>query len=130
MGFIDYAVIVIFSLLCMFVATVYTRLSAQRGGEGFFTANRSLAWWAVGISNSATYQSGLGGFVMLIFVFGLVGNWLWWAQWIVWMPLVAIIWARMWRRMQIVTTAELISLRYGGVARDASRRLFIGLANS
>ena len=124
MGSADYIVIAVFSLLCMCVGAVYTRLAAKKGGEGFFTANRSLAWWAVGISNSATYQSGLGGFVMLIFVFGLVGNWLWWAQWIVWMPLVAIIWARMWRRMQIVTTAELISLRYGGRPAYIARKMY------
>jgi len=124
MASVDYIVIALFSLLCMFVGAVYTRLAAKKGGEGFFTANRSLAWWAVGISNSATYQSGLGGFVMLIFLFGLVGNWLWWAQWIVWMPLVAIIWARMWRRMQIVTTAELISLRYGGRPAYIARKMY------
>ena len=46
--------------------------------------------------------------------YGLAANWLWWSSWIIWMPLVAIIWAPMWRRMRIITTAELITLRYGG----------------
>jgi len=40
------------------------------------------------------------------------------------MPLVAIIWARMWRRMGIVTTAELITLRYGGGASRFARKIY------
>jgi Na+/proline symporter len=108
----------------MVVGLLYTRSAATKGQEGFFTANRNLSWWSLGISNSATYQSGLGAFVMLIFLFGFSGNWLWWAQWIIWMPLVAIIWSRMWQRMRIVTTAELISLRYGGKISVFARRAY------
>ncbi|NOZ57412.1 MAG: sodium:solute symporter, partial [Calditrichaeota bacterium] len=52
------------------------------------------------------------------------GNWLWWASWIIWMPLVAIIWAPMWRRMGIVTTAELLTLRYGGKTARLARQLY------
>jgi len=108
----------------MVVGLLYTRSAATKGQEGFFTANRNLSWWSLGISNSATYQSGLGAFVMLIFLFGFSGNWLWWAQWIIWMPLVAIIWSKMWQRMKIVTTAELISLRYGGKTSVFARRAY------
>jgi Na+/proline symporter len=61
---------------------------------------------------------------MLIFLYGFSGNWLWWAQWIIWMPLVAIIWSKMWQRMKIVTTAELISLRYGGRTSVVARRIY------
>jgi Na+/proline symporter len=124
MNLFDWIIVGFTCVLSLMVGLIYTRKVTQRGGEGFFTANRSLPWWAVGISNSATYQSGLGAFVMLIFLYGLAGNWLWWAQWIVWMPLVAIIWARMWRRMQIVTTAELISLRYGGRPAVVARKIY------
>jgi Na+/proline symporter len=61
---------------------------------------------------------------MLVLVFGLAGNWLWWTAWVIWMPLVAIVWARLWRRMQIVTTAELITLRYGGRPAAIARKLY------
>jgi SSS family solute:Na+ symporter len=120
----DWIVLIIFTLISMVVGLLYTRSAATKGQEGFFTANRNLSWWSLGISNSATYQSGLGAFVMLIFLFGFSGNWLWWAQWIIWMPLVAIIWSRMWQRMRIVTTAELISLRYGGKTSVFARRAY------
>ncbi len=119
---LDWAVVFGILLLCLGVGLLFARL--QKSGEGFFTANRSLSWWAVGISNSATYQSGLGAFVTLIFFYGLAGNWLWWLQWIIWMPLVAIIWSRMWRRMRIVTTAELIQLRYGGQAARLAQKIY------
>ena len=93
MGNIDWLVVIILTVATMFVGVIYTRSAGSKGQEGFFTANRSLSWWSLGISNAATYQSGLGGFVMLVFLYGFSGNWLWWAQWIIWMPLVAIIWS-------------------------------------
>ena len=120
----DWIVLILFTLISMIVGLLFSRVAASKGQEGFFTANRNLSWWSLGISNSATYQSGLGGFVMLIFLFGFSGNWLWWAQWIIWMPLVAIIWSKMWQRMKIVTTAELISLRYGGKTAVFARRAY------
>lgn len=124
MNSFDWIILIIFTLFSMVVGLLYTRSAATKGQEGFFTANRNLSWWSLGISNSATYQSGLGAFVMLIFLFGFSGNWLWWAQWIIWMPLVAIIWSKMWQRMKIVTTAELISLRYGGKTSVFARRAY------
>lgn len=124
MNIIDWIILIVLSLATMAVGLVYTKTSAKKGQEGFFTANRSLSWWSLGISNAATYQSGLGAFVMLIFMYGFAGNWLWWAQWIIWMPLVAIIWSKMWQRMKIVTTAELITLRYGGKMSVIARRCY------
>jgi solute:Na+ symporter, SSS family len=120
----DWIVLVFFSFVSMGIGVFYTRSSARKGQEGFFTANRNLSWWSLGISNAATYQSGLGAFVMLIFMFGFSGNWLWWAQWIIWMPLVAVIWSKMWQRMKIVTTAELITIRYGGRISVLARRSY------
>lgn len=124
MNIVDWIILIALSLTTMAVGLVYTKTSAKKGQEGFFTANRSLSWWSLGISNASTYQSGLGAFVMLIFMYGFAGNWLWWAQWIIWMPLVAIIWSKMWQRMKIVTTAELISLRYGGKMSVIARRCY------
>lgn len=109
----DWVIVAISCVISLGVGLLFTQSASQKGKEGFYTAHRSLPWWAIGFSNCATYQSGGAGFVMLVLVFGLAGNWLWWASWIMWMPLVAVIWAPLWRRMRIVTTAELITLRYG-----------------
>jgi Na+/proline symporter len=124
MGTIDWIVLTAMCVLSLAVGLLYIRRSSRHGAEGYFTGDRGLAWWAIGASNTATYSSGSAGFVMLVLVFGLAGNWLWWAAWIVWMPLVAIIWAKLWHRMQIITTAELISLRYGGWQAVLARRIY------
>jgi Na+/proline symporter len=123
-GLADWVVVIFLCLISLSVGLYFTKKAGRQGATGYFTGNRSLPWWAIGLSNTATYQSGNGGFVMLVLVFGLAGNWMWWASWIIWMPLVAIIWARMWRRMQIVTTAELITLRYGGKASHFARKIY------
>lgn len=120
----DWIVVGISCAISLAVGLLFSRGSTKHGAEGYFTGNRDLPWWAIGFSNTATYQSGNGPFVMLILVFGLAGNWLWWSSWIIWMPLVAIVWARMWRRMQIVTTAELITLRYGGRPAQWARKAY------
>ena len=124
MGLADWIVVFFLCLTSLIVGLYFTKKAGKQGAAGYFTGNRSLPWWAIGLSNTATYSSGNGAFVMLILVLGLAGNWMWWAAWVIWMPLVAIIWARMWRRMQIVTTAELITLRYGGKASQVARKIY------
>jgi solute:Na+ symporter, SSS family len=121
---VDWLVVAVSCSLVFVVGMWFSRRSSKKGAEGYFTGHRDVPWWAIGLANTATYSSGTGGFVMLVLVFGIAGNWLWWASWIIWMPLVAIVWARMWRRMQIVTTAELISLRYGGTAAQVARKVY------
>ena len=124
MNILDWLVVSLCCACVFVVGLTFARRSSRKGAAGFFAGGRDVPWWAIGLSNTATYSSGTGGFVMLVLVFGIAGNWLWWASWIVWMPLVAIVWARMWRRMQIVTTAELISLRYGGKPAAVARKVY------
>jgi len=124
MNYLDWLVVALSCLLVFAVGLTFARRSSKKGAAGYFAGGRDVPWWAIGLSNTATYSSGTGAFVMLVLVFGIAGNWLWWASWIVWMPLVAIVWARMWRRMQIVTTAELISLRYGGAPATIARKIY------
>ena len=121
---LDWIVVAALCCLSMGFGLYFTRRSSKGGAEGYFTGNRSLSWWAIGLSNTATYSSGTAAFVMIVLVYGIAGNWLWWASWIIWMPLVAIIWARMWRRMEIVTTAEFLTLRYGGRPAELARKVY------
>ncbi len=77
---------------------------------------------AIAISNTAL-QSGNGAFVMCCSPtawppIGLVG------QLGPGMPLVAIVWRPLWRRMRIITTAELITLRYGGAPARLARKVY------
>ncbi len=124
MSTVDWAVVAVVIGIAVVAGMAVTRLSSRHGAISYFTSDRNLPWWAIAISNTATYQSGNGGFVMLLVVYGLAANWLWWASWIMWMPLVAIVWAPLWRRMRIITTAELITLRYGGRPATVARRAY------
>jgi solute:Na+ symporter, SSS family len=124
MTWIDWAVVVLVVVASLVAGTAVVRLSSRHGAVSYFTGDRNLPWWAIAISNTATYQSGNGGFVMLMLLFGLASNWIWWSSWIIWMPLVAIVWAPMWRRMRIITTAELITLRYGGRPAVVARKTY------
>lgn len=124
MTYLDWVVVAAVIVISIIAGVAVVRLSSRNGAASYFTGDRNLPWWAIAISNTATYQSGSGAFVMLLLTYGLAANWLWWASWIVWMPLVAIIWAPMWRRMRIMTTAELITLRYGGRPATVARKLY------
>ena len=124
MTWIDWLVVALVIAASLVAGMAVVRLSSRHGAVSYFTGDRNLPWWAIAISNTATYQSGNGAFVMLILTYGLAANWLWWASWIIWMPLVAIVWAPMWRRMRIITTAELITLRYGGRPAVVARKIY------
>jgi solute:Na+ symporter, SSS family len=124
MTWIDWSVVAVVVVASILAGIGVVRLSSRHGAVSYFTSDRNLPWWAIAISNTATYQSGNGAFVMLMVIYGLAANWIWWASWIVWMPLVALVWAPMWRRMRIITTAELITLRYGGQPAIVARKIY------
>lgn len=123
-SWIDWSVVAFVIVASIVAGMAVSQFSSRHGALSYFASDRNLPWWAIAISNTATYQSGSGAFIMLLLTYGLAANWLWWASWIIWMPLVAIIWAPLWRRMQIVTTAELISLRYGGRPATVARKVY------
>jgi len=124
MTLLDWLVVGSVVVLSIVAGILVMRSASRNGALSYFTSDRNLPWWAIAISNTATYQSGNGGFVMLMVTYGLAANWLWWSSWIIWMPLVAVVWAPLWRRMQIVTTAELITLRYGGRPAKVARKIY------
>lgn len=94
---------------------LYFRARASQGVEEFFIADRKLPWWVIGFADVASYTGGGQAFITVFFLSGFAGMWLMaWVSWVIWMPLVAILWARWWRRLGVVTTGEFIEIRYGG----------------
>lgn len=124
MASLDWWIVGLSCLLVFAVGLWFARRATRGGLESYFAGDRDLPWWAIAISSTATYQSGSCAFVMFVLTLGLVGNWLWWASWIIWMPLVAVLWARVWQRAGVVSVAELISLRYSGTPALITRKLF------
>lgn len=111
MHLIDWLSVVAYLGVCLGIGLVFVK-RAGSSMEDYFVAGRSLSWWVVGFANCATHTGGSAAWVMLVYQDGLAGNFWWWPSWVVWMPIVAVIWARYWRRMGIVTTAEFVELRY------------------
>jgi Na+/proline symporter len=121
---LDWGIMVIYALVALAIGLYFTRRSS-RGIESYFVGARSLPWWIIGFSAVATFTSAgsSSAFTMLIYSGGLLGNWWWWIPWMIWMPLVAVIWSKFWRRLRIVSTAEFVEVRYGGRAAGVFRTI-------
>lgn len=119
---VDWLVVAGYALVALAIGVYFTRRAAH-GVEGYFMGGRSLPWWAIGFSAVATFTSAgsASAFTMLIYSDGLLGNWWWWIPWAIWMPLVAVIWSKFWRRLNIVSTAEFVEVRYRGKAASVFR---------
>lgn len=111
---IDWLVVLIYLIITVAIG-VYLSRRASKSVEDFFVSGRSLPWWLAGTSMAATtfsvdtplYIAGVVGNR------GIAGNWEWWAFGVGHVVLIYVF-ARLWRRSEIVTDAELIELRYGG----------------
>ncbi|MGB3613910.1 MAG: sodium:solute symporter family protein [Elainellaceae cyanobacterium] len=106
-------------VLAYLAATLVLGLYLSRRASGsmadFFVSGRQLPWWLAGTSMAATtfsidtplYIAGVVGSR------GITGNWEWWSFGIAHVVMVYVF-ARPWRRSEIVTDAELTEIRYGG----------------
>ncbi len=114
MQFIDWAIVLIYMAATLSIG-VYLARRASGSMEAFFVSGRELPWWLAGTSMAATtfsidtplYIAGVVGNR------GIAGNWEWWAFAMSHVVLIYVF-ARMWRRSEILTDAELIEIRYGG----------------
>lgn len=118
----DWVVVLIYAAIAMGIGMHFTR-RASGGVETYFVGGRSLPWWVIGFSSVASYSSAgtASAITMLVFTEGLLGNWWWWLPWAIWMPLVAVLWSKFWRRLRVVSTAEFVEVRYGGRAASIFR---------
>jgi len=114
MGILDWAVVGIYLALSLLLGLYLSRQGA-RSLVDFFVSGRALPWWLAGTSMAATTFS----IDTPLYVCGLVaqrgvaGNWEWWSFGLTHVVMIYIF-ARLWRRSEIITDAELTELRYGG----------------
>jgi solute:Na+ symporter, SSS family len=111
---IDWIIIAAYMIGTLAVG-VYLAKRASGSMVDFFVGGRTLPWWLAGTSMAATtfsidtplYVAGVVG------TRGIAGNWEWWGYAIAHIILIYVF-ARLWRRAEIVTDNELTELRYGG----------------
>ncbi len=94
---------------------LYFRRRAGRSMAEYFVSGRALPWWAAGTSMVATTFGADTPLAVqgLIADYGLAGNWFWWAFALGGMFTV-FLYARLWRRAEVLTDVELVEIRYGG----------------
>ncbi|NCJ05942.1 sodium:proline symporter [Synechococcales cyanobacterium C] len=111
---IDWLIVLAYLVLTLGLG-LYLSRKASGSLVDFFVSGRSLPWWLAGTSMAATtfsidtplYIAGVVG------ERGIAGNWEWWSFGVAHVIMIYIF-ARLWRRSEIVTDAELTELRYGG----------------
>ena len=120
---IDWAIIVGYFVLTIGIGLFFTRRAGKNLSE-FFVSGRSLPWWIAGTSMVATTFAADTPLAVtgLVVKNGLAGNWFWWAFALGGMFTV-FVYARLWRRSEVMTDVELIKLRYSGPAAKGLRYL-------
>ncbi|MEA5417606.1 sodium:solute symporter family protein [Spirulina sp. CCNP1310] len=114
MQLFDWLIVLLYLVLSMGLG-LYLGRKGSKSLVDFFVSGRSLSWWLAGTSMAATtfsidtplYIAGVVG------TRGIVGNWEWWSFGIAHVIMIYIF-ARLWRRSEIVTDAQLTEMRYGG----------------
>ncbi|MDJ0519378.1 MAG: Na+:solute symporter [Trichodesmium sp. MO_231.B1] len=114
MQIIDWLIVLLYLILTMSMGLYLSRKGSKSLAD-FFVSGRSLPWWLTGTSMAATtfsidtplYITGV------VANRGIAGNWEWWIFGISHVIMIYIF-ARMWRRSEVITDAELTELRYGG----------------
>lgn len=115
---IDWIIVLGYLLLAFGLGLLISRRALTKPNRNlteFFVGSRSISWWLAGTSMAATtfsvdtplYIAGIVGNR------GIAGNWEWWCFGFAHV-LMIYLFARLWRRSEIVTDAELTELRYGG----------------
>lgn len=111
---VDWLIVLVYLILTMAMGLYLSRKGSKSLAD-FFVSGRSLPWWLAGISMAATtfsidtplYITGV------VANRGIAGNWEWWTFGISHVIMIYIF-AKMWRRSEVLTDAELTELRYGG----------------
>ncbi|MCL2305455.1 MAG: Na+:solute symporter [Planctomycetaceae bacterium] len=127
---IDYTIIALYFLPMIVIAWVTMRRAGKSSSE-FFLSSRTMPWWLLGFSLvSTTFAADTPLLVTgLVRKYGVAGNWLWWAFLLTGMTTV-FIYAKLWRRIGVMTDIEFYEVRYSGKPAAflrGFRTIYIGL---
>ena len=111
---IDFIILAVFFSIVLLIGYIASKKAGKNTSE-FFLGGRGMPWWLLGISMvactfSADTPNLVTGFVRED---GVGKNWAWWAFLITGMVTV-FIYARLWRRSNVMTDLEFYEIRYRG----------------
>jgi solute:Na+ symporter, SSS family len=127
---LDWAIVVC-SLVVTFVPAAWFARRAGSNTAEFFASGRAAPWWLIGVSMVATtFSTDTPNLVTnLVREGGVASNWVWWAFLLTGMTTV-FFYARLWRRLGVLTDLEFYELRYSGRAASwvrGFRAVYLGL---
>lgn len=113
-AFWDYLVMALYVLLMAGVAVI-ARKKEQGSLEDFFTGGKNLPWWLIGVSMVATTFAADTPLAVtgIVASEGIAGNWIWW-NFMFSGLFTVFLYAKLWKRADVITDVEFIELRYGG----------------
>ncbi|GIV61887.1 MAG: sodium/glucose cotransporter [Rhodothermaceae bacterium] len=114
LGTIDWVIMALFFALSLGIGLAVAGRSG-RNFDSFFLAGRDMPWWLLGISMVATtFSTDTPNLVTdIVRSDGIFGNWTWWAFLLTGM-LTVFLYARLWRRSEVLTDVEFYEIRYSG----------------
>ncbi|GHT45786.1 sodium/glucose cotransporter [Planctomycetales bacterium] len=127
---IDIIVIAAYFVLVLGIGWVSAKKAGKNTSE-FFLSGRNAPWWLLGFSLVATtFAADTPNLVTdIVRKNGVAGNWVWWAFLLTGMTTV-FIYAKLWRRLGVMTDIEFYEVRYGGKSGAflrGFRTLYVGL---
>jgi Na+/proline symporter len=114
LGTLDWFIVGIFFLIVLSIGWVASRTAGESSSQ-FFLGGRGMPWWLLGISMVAcTFSADTPNLVTgMVRENGVSKNWAWWAFLITGMVTV-FIYAKLWRRSNVMTDLEFYEKRYSG----------------
>lgn len=111
---LDWSIIIIYMLISIAIGLYFVKVGSK-GILEYFVAGREVNWWLAGTSIVATSFAADTPLVIssIVRTSGLQGNWYWWSG-VMGGVLCVYFFARLWRRSNLITDAELMEIRYHG----------------
>ena len=111
---LDWVIVAAYLILSLAVGIYFTK-RASGSMSSYFVSGRSLPWWILGTSMVATTFAADTPLAVTgwIRTEGIWKNWFWW-NYLFSHVFIVLVFARLWRRAEVITDNELIEIRYGG----------------
>lgn len=127
---LDWTIVAAYFIFVLAVGLIVSRKAGSSVTE-YFLSGRNMAWWILGVSMVATtFSADTPNLVTdLVRKDGVAGNWVWWAFLLTGM-LTVFVFAKLWRRSEVLTDIEFYELRYSGKMAAflrGFRALYLGL---
>lgn len=127
---LDWSIVAVLLFTTLLIGFWVSKQSGKSSAE-YFLSGRNMPWWLLGVSMVATtFSTDTPNLVTdMVRQNGVSGNWAWWVFLLTGM-LTVFVYAKLWRKSNVVTDIEFYELRYSGAPARflrGFRSIFLGL---